>query len=218
MKWDWNFVAEILPVLLDGAAITVQATLVGSLIALVVGLAFAIWQRSHRRWIRLPVVCVVQFWRGTPLLVQLFFIFFVLPEFGIALPAFVAGVVGLGLHYACYTAEVYRAGIANVDQGQWDAAQACNLGTAQAWRYVILPQAVPPMIPALGNYVIGMFKESALLSAITVAELMTRAQGIGSSTFRYTEPLTLVGIMFLVISVTAGLFVMWLERRLGRPH
>src|SRR5690606_19992358 len=122
---------------------------------------------------------VVQFIRGTPLLVQLYVIFFVLPDMGIVLPAFLAGVIGLGLHYACYMSEVFRAGINDVPSGQWDAAKACNLTRLQAWFRVILPQAVPKMIPAIGNYVIGMMKEAALLSAISVHELMSRAQTIG---------------------------------------
>jgi polar amino acid transport system permease protein len=218
MSWHWTFVWSFLPQLLGGAIVTIEATLVGSLIALSVGLFFAIARQAQPRLIRLPVAFAVQFLRGTPLLVQLYFIFFVLPDVGIVLSPFIAGVIGLGLHYACYTSEVYRAGIANVDLGQWDAARAGNLKRAATWIYVILPQAIPLMIPALGNYVIGMFKESTLLSAISVFELMARAQAIGNDSFRYTEPLSVVGILFLIITILSGSLLRRFERYLRRTQ
>ncbi|MDA4635977.1 ABC transporter permease subunit, partial [Escherichia coli] len=104
-----------------------------------------------------PVGFLADFIRGTPLLVQLYFIFYVLPDAGITLSPLVAGVIGLGLHYGTYTAEVYRGGIDNVARGQWEAARACNLSAFQTWTRIILPQALPPMIPALANYFIAMF-------------------------------------------------------------
>jgi polar amino acid transport system permease protein len=214
MTWNWSYVWGFLPQLMQGAIVTIEATLAGSLIAMTVGLAFAIARRSQHAVVRVITGWVVQFIRGTPLLVQLYFIFFVLPDFGIVLPAFAAGVIGLGIHYACYTSEVYRAGIASVELGQWDAATACNLRSRETWIYVILPQAIPKMVPALANYVIGMFKETALLSAISVFELMSRAQAIGNNSYRYTEPLTVVGLIFLVITLISGRLLRWLENDL----
>jgi polar amino acid transport system permease protein len=140
----------------------------------------------------------------------------VLPDAGIILSPMVAGVIGLGLHYGTYTAEVYRAGIDNVPSGQWEAAKACNLSGSQTWTHIILPQALPPMIPALANYFIAMFKETPLLSAITVLELMNHAKSVANSSYRYIEPITLVGAFFLAISLVSVLLLRWLERRYGR--
>jgi polar amino acid transport system permease protein len=215
MDWDWNFVREILPTLLQGAIVTVEATILGTLLALVVGLLLAVLRRSRNRLISRPASFFVQFIRGTPLLVQLYFLFYVLPDLGILLPPLFAGVLGLGLHYSTYIAEVYRAGIDNTPKGQWEAAKACNLTSYQTWRHVILPQAIPPIIPALANYVVAMFKETPLLSAVTVVEIMNRARGVADYNYRYLEPMTLVGIFFLIASLTAATGLRFLERRLA---
>ena len=216
MEWDWEFVRQILPTLIEGVKITILATLLGSAVAAAVGLAIALLRRSDNRLVARTTGFVAEFIRGTPLLVQLYFIFYVLPDFGVLLPPLVAGVIGLGLHYGTYTAEVYRAGIDNVPSGQWEAAKACNLSARQTWMHVILPQAVPPMIPALANYFIAMFKETPLLSAITVLELMNQAKSVANSYYRYIEPMTLVGVFFLVISLFSVVFLRWLERRYSR--
>jgi polar amino acid transport system permease protein len=216
MEWDWNFVWEILPTLIEGVKITILATILGSALAAAVGLAIALLRRSPNRLISRTVGFIAEFIRGTPLLVQLYFIFYVLPDFGILLPPLVAGVIGLGLHYGTYTAEVYRAGIDNVPRGQWEAAKACNLTGGQTWTHIILPQAIPPMIPALANYFIAMFKETPLLSAITVLELMNQAKSVANTYYRYIEPMTLVGVFFLVISLFSVILLRWLERRYGR--
>ena len=216
MEWDWAFVIQILPTLIEGAKITILATVLGYILAAIVGLAIAIVRRSKNKLISRPMGFVAEFIRGTPLLVQLYFIFYVLPDLGLTLSPLVAGVIGLGLHYGTYTAEVYRAGIDNVARGQWEAAKACNLNAWQTLTQVILPQALPPMIPALANYFIAMFKETPLLSAITVLELMNQARSIANYNYRYIEPITLVGAFFLVISLISVVGLRWLERRYGR--
>lgn len=216
MEWDWQFVWQIMPTLLEGFKVTIIATILGSVVAAGVGLALAVVRLSKIPVVSRVVVLVSEFIRGTPLLVQLYFIFYVLPDIGIRLSPLVAGVIGMGLHYATYTAEVYRAGIENVPRGQWEAAKAANLTTRQTWIHVILPQAVPPMIPALANYFIAMFKETPLLSAITVLELMNQAKSIANSNYRYIEPMTLVGIFFLVISLISVVGLRWLEERYAR--
>ena len=180
------------------------------------GLVFALLRRSSNRIVARTAGFLVQFIRGTPLLVQLYFIFYVLPDIGIRLPALAAGVIGMGLHYATYAAEVYRGGIEAVPRGQWEAARATNLTMRQTWINVVLPQAVPPMIPALANYLLAMFKETPLLSAITVLEMMNQAKSVANSTYRYVEPMTLVGVFFLVISLVSVAGLRWLERRYGR--
>jgi polar amino acid transport system permease protein len=216
MEWDWNFVWEIMPTLLEGLKITILASVLGAIVAAFVGLGFAILRRSPVPVISKTTGFVVEFIRGTPLLVQLYFIFYVLPDIGIRLPALVAGVIGLGIHYGTYAAEVYRSGIENVPRGQWEAAKAANLTTRQTWIHVILPQAIPPMIPALANYLIAMFKETPLLSAITVLELMNQAKSVANSSYRYIEPMTLVGIFFLIMSLISVVLLRWLEGRFAR--
>ena len=215
MIWDWDYARDILPDLLRGLVVTVQATLVGSVVAMILGLVLALLRRSGLAVVRVVTGAFVEFIRSTPLLVQLYFLFFVLPSLGITLSGFLAGVVGLGVHYATYTSEVYRAGIEGVPKGQWEAATALNLPTSRVWRSVVLPQAIPRVLPALGNYVIAMFKETPLLSAITVLEMLAAAKDLGGETFRYLEPLTMVGLLFLLVSLPASLSVRRLERRYG---
>jgi len=214
-RWDGEFALSILPQLLRAAVITLQATVVGFALAVVIGLAFALLRRGPRP-ISWPAGFVVEFLRSTPLLVQLYVLFFLLPAYGIRLDAFATGVIGLGLHYGAYLSEVYRAGIASVDEGQWEAATALNFGRLHVWRTIVLPQAVPPMVPAFGNYFIVMFKETPLLSAITVTELMQTAKIIGARSFNYVEPYTLVGLIFFLMSYPAALLVNRLEARLAR--
>jgi polar amino acid transport system permease protein len=215
VSWSWSFAWQILPDLLKGLKITVEATLLGSLIAMILGLALAIGRRSRNRLISWPIAALVEFIRSTPLLVQLYFLFFVLPNFGVTLGALTAGVLGLGIHYSTYTSEVYRAGIEGVPRGQWEAAKALNLSARRTWTSVVLPQAIPAVLPALGNYVNGMFKDTPLLSAITVIELLNQAHAIGSEYFRYLEPITMVGVLFLLVSYPTSLLIRRLEARLA---
>jgi len=213
MEWDWTYVGEILPDLARGVVVTVQATLMGSMVAMILGLLVAVARRSSNRLIAVPINVANDFIRGTPLLVQLYFLFFMLPDIGILLSPLTAGVIGLGVHYSAYTSEVYRAGIDNVSRGQWEAAKAVNLTLSETWRHVILPQAIPPMIPALANYIVAMFKETPLLMAITVVELMNAARSVANESYRYLEPMTLVGVFFLIVSVPAVMMLRYLERR-----
>jgi polar amino acid transport system permease protein len=217
MEWDWQFARSILPILLQGLEITVLATLLGAVVAAIAGMGFAMLKLSPNRAVARTTAAMANFIRGTPLLVQLYFVFYVLPDIGIRMPALAAGVLALGLHYATYTAEVYRAGIENVPRGQWEAARAINLNPAQTWQHIILPEAVPPMLPALANYLIAMFKETPLLSAITVLELMNEAKIVANTDYRYLEPMTLVGVLFLCISLIAVAGVKVLEKRFPHP-
>ncbi|MFA1676033.1 ectoine/hydroxyectoine ABC transporter permease subunit EhuD [Rhizobium mongolense] len=215
MDWSWEFVAEITPALLQGLAVTVQITLISSVVALVIGLFFAIAKMSSQVFVRRLAFIVTEAIRRTPLLVQLYFLFYVLPDLGLVLSPVVAGVIGLGLHYSTYISEVYRAGISNVAAGQWEASKACNLTTRQTWTKIILPQAIPPMIPPLGNYVIAMFKETPILSAITVLDLMGEALAQANFSYRYLEPITLVAIGFLVVSLCSAAIIKLLENHLN---
>jgi polar amino acid transport system permease protein len=215
MIWDWHFAGKILPDLLRGLVVTIEATLLGYAVALVLGLVWAILRRSPSRIVSQVVRWVVEFIRSTPLLVQLFFLFFALPSLGLTFSALVTGVVGLGLHYSSYTSEVYRAGIADVPAGQWEAATALNLPRRRVWFGVVLPQAVRKVIPTLGNYLIAMFKDSPLLLAITVPEMLHSAYDVGAQSLRFLEPMTIVGVLFVIVSVLSSLLLRRLEFRYG---
>ena len=214
MIFDWNYAWAIMPRLAQGLVVTIEATLLGMAVALSLGLVLALARRSRFRMIAWPSGALVEFIRSTPLLVQIYFLFYVLPDAGVRLSPLATGVLALGLHYAAYCSEVYRAGLESVPKGQWDAASALNLGRWRTMKDVIIPQAIPPIVPALGNYLVAMFKDTPLLSAITVLELLQAAKLIGAESFRYTEPLTLVGALFLVLSLVSAAAIRWVEGRL----
>lgn len=206
--WDFEFTFEAMPDLLNGLLTTVQLTLIGYSIALSLGLLVAIVRR-------VPVIggilhFAMEFIRTTPLIIQVVFVFLLTPA---NISAFTVGVVVLGVHYAAYTAEVYRSGIEGVAKGQWEAARALSLPTTRTWGAVVLPQAIRKVIPALGNYLISMFKDTPLLFAIGVTELLTQAQRLGSESFRVVEAYTLVGFLFLVVSVPSAIIIRRLEKR-----
>ena len=215
--WDWYYVWESLPYLYKGAIITVQATLIGFAIALVLGLIFALIRQSNNRLVNHAMAETVEFIRSTPLLLQIFFVYFVGPQFGIVIPAWVAGIGVLGIHYAAYCSEVYRAGIEAVDGGQWEASIALNLSRTRVWRVIILPQAIPPIVPGLGNYFIGMFKDTPILAAIAILEMLQQAKNFGAENYRYIEAITMAGVFYLVFSLIASAIVQtvsfWLNRR-----
>ncbi|MFF5300612.1 ectoine/hydroxyectoine ABC transporter permease subunit EhuD [Streptomyces sp. NPDC013161] len=216
MKWDWNAVSDFMPYFWDGLKVTLQILLLGSLMSFVLGLVWALLMRTPTRWVRWPVGVVTEFVRDTPLLVQLFFLFYVLPEWGLTFSALTTGVFAIGLHYSTYTMQVYRAGIEAVPVGQWEAATALNLPVRRTWTAVILPQAIRRVIPALGNYVIAMLKDTPILMVITVLELMGQARLFSQEHYQFTEPITVIGVAFVLISYPASLLIRALERRLVR--
>jgi polar amino acid transport system permease protein len=219
VTWDNSFALEILPQILRALGLTVLITFLGTGIAMLLGLVFAILRRSRRRLVSAPAHALVEFVRDTPLLVQLYFLYFViLPDLGLSLSALVTGIIGIGINYSAYTAEVYRAGIEGVPRGQWEAARALNFSPVRVWTSVILPQAIPKVIPALGNYLIAMFKDTPILASIGVVEMLQRAQLIGSETFRYLEPMTIVGGLFLLLSYPSSRLLARLEARFGRAY
>lgn len=215
--FDWDYARSIMPAMVSALGVTARATVAGFLLAAGLGLLIAVGRLSRVPFIKRVLGGFVEFVRSTPLLVQLYFLFYVLPHYGLTLSPLAAGIVGLGLHYSTYLSEVYRAGIESVARGQWEAALALDFSPLQTWTRIILPQAVPPIVPVLGNYLILMFKETPLLSAITVVELLQTAKIIGAGSFRYLEPFTLVGLLFLLLSYPSALLVRALERRWARP-
>lgn len=215
MSWDWTYAFAILPQLARAALVTVEAAVCGFAVALIVGLILAIARRSRHRLVSYPIGLAVEFVRSTPLLIQLYFVYFGLPQFGFHPTPFITGVVTFGLHFSTYISEVYRAGLDHVPRGQWEAATALNFSAWDRLTRIIIPQAIPPIVPALGNYFVLMIKDTPVLAAITVLELLQTARQIASQSFRYLEPLTMVGLFFLALSVLAAVGIRQLERRLG---
>jgi polar amino acid transport system permease protein len=215
--FDFHYAAHILPDLLRASLYTIGITVVGFAIALVLGLVLAILRRSEAKAVSGAAAFFIEFIRSTPLLIQVYVLFYALPVYGVTMSALTAGTVGIAVHYACYTAEVYRAGLNGVARGQWEAACALSLSRWRTYTGVVLPQAIRSVIPALGNYLVAMFKDTPVLSAITVVELMQQAKNIGSDTFRYLEPITMVGVFFLIISITFAALVRRVEHVVRLP-
>ncbi|WP_110948056.1 ectoine/hydroxyectoine ABC transporter permease subunit EhuD [Pseudomonas bohemica] len=213
MNFDYAFAWSIVPDLFQGLLVTVQVVVLGFLLAVLLGLLLAIAQRSRLCVLRRLSSGYLSFFRNTPLMVQLYVLFFALPLVGITLPAVSTGVIGLGLYYGSYIAEAFRGAIDGVPAGQWEAARALDFDSATTWQRIILPQALKPMLPVLGNYLIGMFKETPLLAVISIPELFQAAKQIAGMTYRYNEPYTVMALMFLAISVPTSLLFKYFERR-----
>jgi polar amino acid transport system permease protein len=207
---------EYLPILLQGVRLTILVTLGSLVLSTLLGLVWALMRVSGIRFLSLASEGIVNFIRGIPIIVQLFYIYFVMPEFGVTLTALQAAIIGLGIAYSAYQAENFRAGIEAIDQGQIEAAQTIGMGWALTMRRVILPQAVRIVLPPYGNTMIMMLKDSSQASTITVAELALQGKLIASSTFKNTEVFSMVAILYLTMSIPLIIFVGWLERRFGR--
>ena len=219
-EWDTSstlaFALSILPILGIGLLVTLQAAAVGYAIALVLGLVLALLRRSRYKAISWMVACFTEFVRDTPLLVQLFFLYYVLPDFGIVLPAFMTGALALGLQYSAYTSEVYRGGINAIPRGQWEAATALNLTRLQTYRDIVVPQMIPRIVPALGNYLVSMLKETPVLSVVTVLDMLGLANMIGERTFDYLVPLSMVGLIFLPMTLICSALIHLVEKALPK--
>ncbi|ADU99130.1 ectoine/hydroxyectoine ABC transporter permease subunit EhuD [Alicycliphilus denitrificans] len=206
---------EFLPILLQGAVVTVQVTVLSFLLSSAIGLVLALGKLSPVRAVSVCASTVINVIRGLPIIVQLFYIYFVLPDIGIQLSAFQAGVIGLGIAYSAYQAENFRAGIEAVDPGQREAALAMGMRPALLMRRVILPQAFRIALPPYGNTLVMMLKDSSLVSTITVAEMTRAGQLIASSTFQNMTVYTLVALLYLAMSLPLVWSLRRLERRFG---
>jgi polar amino acid transport system permease protein len=205
---------EFLPILLQGLWLTLLVTAGSLALSTLLGLIWALMRVSSApalRWLAKSIVNVI---RGIPIIVQLFYIYFVMPELGVTLTALQAAIIGLGIAYSAYQAENFRAGIEAIDKGQIEASESLGMGWALMMRRVVLPQAVKIMLPPYGNTMIMMLKDSSQASTITVAELALKGSLIAASTFKYTTVFTLVAVLYLVMSIPLILLVGWLERRM----
>ncbi len=207
---------EYFPVLLQGVKFTLLVTGGALVLSTLLGLVWALMRVSGIRWISAIAATIVNVIRGIPILVQLFYIYFVLPEFGIALSALQAGIIGLGIAYSAYQAENFRAGIEAIDHGQTEAALSIGMGWFQTMRRVILPQAGRVILPPYGNTMVMLLKDSSQASAITVAELTLQGQLLASSTFNNMSVYTLVAIFYLSLSLPLMLLVGHIEKVFNR--
>src|SRR6478609_2980667 len=215
MDLDFSPVWAGWPQLLHGALVTVEITAVSLLVGCVLGLLIGIGRLDPRRRIVYGLcTAYLAAIRGTPLLVQLFIWFFGLPQFGIMLPAFACGMVGLGIYSAAYVSEIVRGSIQSVDRGQMEAARSIGLSAGQAMRSVILPQAIVRMIPPLGNEFIALIKNSALVSLLTIHDLMHEGQKIISVSYRSLETYLVVALIYLALTTIAMVILRKIERNI----
>lgn len=212
-----DLVRDTAPLLLSSAGMTVLLSAVSFPVAIAIGLAVAIGRLYGPAWCRPALAAYVEVLRGTPLMLQLYAIFFLLPKIGLALPAFVAAVLGLALNYSAYESEIYRAGLKAVPRGQFEAALSLGLSKWQALRHVIVPQAVRIVMPPVTSDFIALFKDTSVCSAITVIELTKRYSVLALSTGRIVELAVVTAILYLAMSWPLSLMSRWFERRLEKP-
>ncbi len=217
VRFDWAYFFHLVPQMLQGLFVTARATVLGFLIAASLGLVLALLRRSESRWLSFPAVAVIEFIRSTPILVQMFFAqVLVRATPAISLNALVILFIVVGIHYATYASEAYRAGINSVPQGQWEAATALNLDPLTKWTRIIIPQAVPNVLPTLGNYLVAAFKDVPIGDAVlSTGGVLFMANTIRSSDFRAVEPYLLIGVGFLLVSLPAAWLVRRLEERIS---
>jgi len=199
--------------LLNGTILTVFLTFTSFAVGLSLGLVLALARLNRKLWyFYWPAQTFVELIRGTPLIVQLFYLFFVLPFVGITMDPITTGILGLGINYGAYMSEVYRGGIEAVERGQWEAAHALAMPTSLIMRAVVLPQAFRIIIPPMGNYFVALFKDTAIVATISITELLFTARLIASQTFQYLQVYTIVLVIYFVISYPASRAVARLER------
>lgn len=204
---------DLLPILLRGVVLTVQLTLVSALLALVVAIVAGLGRSSPSRLLRVLAGVYVEVFRGTSVLVQMFWFFFALPLFGVTLSPFVAGVTALSLNMGAYGAEIVRGAIASVPRGQIEAAIALNMSPALRMRRVVLPQALVLMLPPFGNLLIELLKATALVSLITLPDVTFRGVTLQMTTGQTAQIFTWLLIIYFVLAYPLTLFVRWIERR-----
>jgi polar amino acid transport system permease protein len=216
MQAFWRDTVEFLPILMSGVALTIIVTIGSLLLSTVLGLIWALMRVSGIGVLSGFSAGLINVIRGIPIIVLLFYLYFVMPEFGLTLTALQASILGLGIAYSAYQAENFRAGIEAIDKGQIEAAQAIGMSWWQTMRRVVLPQAVKIVLPPYGNVMIMMLKDSSQASTITVAELALQGKLIASSTFKNTSVFTLVALMYLTMSIPLILLVRHFEKRAGQ--
>ena len=214
MEINFDLMVQAMPLLLTGAAVTVQITALSVLLGIIIGLFVGIARISTYRIIHLIAAVYVDFLRGTPLLVQIFLVYFALPVVtGQRIDPFIAAIAACSINSSAYVAEIFRAGIQSIDAGQMEAGRSLGMSWLQTMRYIIVPQAARRVIPPLGNEFIALLKDSSLVSVIGFEELTRRGQLIIARTYASLEIWLCVAIIYLVMTVSISRLVAWLERR-----
>jgi polar amino acid transport system permease protein len=201
MTWDWNYVCEIMPILLVGVWYTLIVTIASSVIALVGGLLLAIIEDLSKTVGRTFVRALLEVIRGVPILVLLFFGYYVLPEFGIVLPAMTIGIVVLGTVYAAFCSEVYRGSLISIPNALREACVALSLSPFTTWWCVLVPLMIKRSAPALINYVLTIIRQTSFLFALGVPVLMGKASTLSFQSFKYLEPFTIAGLLYFVLNI-----------------
>lgn len=216
MKGFWHDAVEFFPILMSGVALTIVVTIGSLLLSTVLGLIWAMMRVSGIKALSMLSASLINVIRGIPIIVLLFYLYFVMPDLGVTLSAMQAAILGLGIAYSAYQAENFRAGIEAIDKGQIEAAQSIGMGWWLTMRRVVLPQAVRIVLPPYGNVMIMMLKDSSQASTITVAELALQGKLIASSTFKNANVFTMVALMYLTMSIPLILLVRHFEKRAGK--
>lgn len=217
MRFDPEFAVSVVPMILAGLGTTLWITVAASIGAAVLGFVLEILRRSNR-WVGYVMRFIIDVIRSTPVLVQLYFIYFVLPVYGLTLPATLSGVLGLSIYYSGYLAEVFKGGIDSIDAGQFEAGKALGLRRSDVIVSVILPQMLRNVAAPMGNYFVSALKATPYLAVIAVPEMLGLAMEVGANSFRYAEPMVAVGIIFLILALGINLIVRKLEQRLQLAH
>lgn len=211
---DFSFLSNYYMFFVNGAKFTIFLAFFTVLIGVMLGVILALMKLSKKKILNLIATVYVEFIRGTPVLVQLYIVFYGLPHIGISLPDFVAGIIALSVNSAAYVAEIIRAGIQAVDKGQMEAARSLGMPPAMAMRYIIIPQAIKNILPALGNEFIVVIKESSIASIIGIHELMYNADTVRGNTFQPFAPLIVAAIIYFLMTFTLSKIIGTFERRM----
>jgi polar amino acid transport system permease protein len=213
----WEHSLEFLPILLRGVHLTIVVALGSLVLSTVLGMMWAFMRISGIPLLSGIARVAITVIRGIPAVVQLFYIYFVMPDFGVALTSLQAAIIGLGIAASAYQAENFRAGIEAIDKGQIEASLSIGMGWGLMMRRVILPQAIRIILPPYGNSMVMLLKDSSLASTITVTELALQGKLLAASSFENTTIFTMVALLYLIMSIPLTLFNNWLERRMARP-
>ncbi len=213
-EWSFNVVWKNMPFLLQGIVMTVSVTVVTMIIGTVLGMVAALARLSGNRWLGAPAYAYVEFFRTTPLLVQLIWVYYCLPIlFNLSFDPFISSCIALGLNVGAFLSEIFRAGITSIAKGQTEAALALGMTRTQVMRRIILPQAITRMLPPIGSTWISLFKDSSLVSTIALADLTYQGRVLAAFTYRPLEVFTTIAVLYFVLTYPQSILVNWMHRK-----
>ena len=222
---DFGFLSKYISLFVEGTSVTVAISLVALIFGCIIGMFICLMKLSTFKALKVIATTYIEILRGTPLFVQIYIIYFVLPQIGIDLPSifgissdFISGAFALSINSGAYVAEILRSGIQSVDKGQMEASRSLGLGYASTMRYVIIPQAIKNILPSLANEFITLVKESAIISVIGVREIMFTASIVKNKTFKPLEPLIIAAIIYFVLTFTLSKLVGKFEKKLAKAN